>query len=352
MLRIGKVEYKLLSKVGQGLTGKVYQACEVSTNGVMVIKVDTELKIKHEVKMLSRLQSCLCVPRLLRFDARHIVMEKGTETLSQEMKCSMNGTFGKQKGLQIGIEVLRALESVHARGILHGDIKPSNFIRPVISKWDGQIYMIDYGLSQRRNADDKEGGFVGTSLYCSLAIHEKNKLSTMDDLWSALFMIMDMSVQGGLPWREEYKEMKGTKHRRNVMKQRKVSFLHEVSNWREGHRFHDFQKIVRMMMKGDCECEELILELISLSRDIEAICPCVLRKHRLAKAPLDKADTNILNDLERLFRRVFRERVSSMTLRRLLQTQNASAILKRLLRLDNRELRNIDALIKRHLLSK
>ena len=61
------------------------------------------------------------------------------------------------------------LEYVHGQGLVHCDIKPSNF---VFGRGDnaGRVYLIDFGLALQRSPDFKRGGPRGTVPYCSLRV--------------------------------------------------------------------------------------------------------------------------------------------------------------------------------------
>ena len=64
--------------------------------------------------------------------------------------------------LKVGISLIRLLEKVHGKGIVHGDIKIDNIVidRQEMNSWvvpvtqlysnvKNQLYLIDYGMSQK-----------------------------------------------------------------------------------------------------------------------------------------------------------------------------------------------------------
>eukprot|EP00494_Astrolonche_serrata_P028218 UN28483 len=128
--------------------------------------------------------------------------------------------------------MLKALRFFHDKGWLHRDIKPSNFIQPLKIQWEYHCYVVDFGLAKRwcdengtilppEISDD----FVGTSLYAPIAAHEKKAQCRRDDLWSLLFMIIDVSTNS-LPWKDTYLHMEGrpTNERRRRMFELKKKF--------------------------------------------------------------------------------------------------------------------------------
>ena len=78
------------------------------------------------------------------------------------------------------IQMLSAIEQIHNKGIVHQDIKPSNFVHSLNPLIDSRIYLIDFGLAKTHIADDgvvnnpiEAKNFIGTLMYASLNAHNK-----------------------------------------------------------------------------------------------------------------------------------------------------------------------------------
>jgi serine/threonine protein kinase len=111
-----------------------------------------------------------------------IVMELLGKNVANYKKNKHN--FNSVCALDILIQMLNAIESLHDRGYIHRDIKPTNFVMGKQNhneaKSESMVYMVDFGLAKlhldknakpippRMNTD-----FRGTLTYASLNAHNK-----------------------------------------------------------------------------------------------------------------------------------------------------------------------------------
>lgn len=58
--------------------------------------------------------------------------------------------FSKKTSLWVCRKMIQALEFVHSIGMVHGDVKPSNFCIG-LNKRDRQVYIIDFGVTRKFN---------------------------------------------------------------------------------------------------------------------------------------------------------------------------------------------------------
>lgn len=69
---------------------------------------------------------------------------------------------------EMALELLAVMEGMHAKGVVHRDLKPQNLMRK-----GNRLYLVDYGLAKTgRSGRESVGGFVGTPRYASVRAHE------------------------------------------------------------------------------------------------------------------------------------------------------------------------------------
>jgi serine/threonine protein kinase len=107
----------------------------------------------------------------------------------------------------IAVEAITILENLHAKGFVHGDVKPENFLlgqagTPRANK----LYLVDFGLTQSYKEgsfhvkyDQRPDDFRGTIRYASVHAHLGRTPSRRDDLESLAYTIMFL-LNGRLPW--------------------------------------------------------------------------------------------------------------------------------------------------------
>jgi serine/threonine protein kinase len=98
---------------------------------------------------------------------------------------------------------------MHAKGYVHGDIKPENFLLgPAGSTTENKLYLVDLGLATRwRDAvcnthveyNQQPDVFRGTVRYASVHAHLGRTGSRRDDLESLAYTLMFL-LKSRLPW--------------------------------------------------------------------------------------------------------------------------------------------------------
>lgn len=118
----------------------------------------------------------------------------------------------------IGVEALSIIEKLHAKGYVHGDVKPENFLlgQPNTHQ-DKRLFLVDLGLATRWKDtvcqthveyDQRPDVFRGTVRYASVHAHLGRTASRRDDLESLAYTLLFL-LRGRLPWQGYQGDNKG-----------------------------------------------------------------------------------------------------------------------------------------------
>jgi serine/threonine protein kinase len=118
----------------------------------------------------------------------------------------------------IALEAVCILERLHAKGFVHGDVKPENFLMGAPgTPGDKRLWLVDLGLATRwRDAvcnahveyDQRPDVFRGTVRYASVHAHLGRTASRRDDLESLAYTLLFL-LRGRLPWQGYQGDNKG-----------------------------------------------------------------------------------------------------------------------------------------------
>jgi serine/threonine protein kinase len=144
--------YRVLDRVGQGAVGEVYRALDIRRHETVALKcVDSNDHLRRgrlecEAGLLSRLRHP-AIPRATRSfvdgDRRVLVMHFVSGADLAERLARRGRPFPVLTVLDWADQVLDVLSYLHARGVVHHDIKPANL------KLDaaGRVVVLDFGLA-------------------------------------------------------------------------------------------------------------------------------------------------------------------------------------------------------------
>ncbi|XP_019893433.1 tau-tubulin kinase homolog Asator [Musca domestica] len=211
-----KERWKVIRKIGGGGFGEIYEGQDLITREQVALKVESARQpkqvLKMEVAVLKKLQGKEHVCRFIgcgrndRFN--YVVMQLQGKNLAELRRSQPKGAFSVSTTLRLGLQILRAIESIHSVGFLHRDIKPSNFSMGRLPLNCRKVYMLDFGLARQYTTGTGEvrcpraaAGFRGTVRYASINAHRNREMGRHDDLWSLFYMLVEF-VNGQLPWRK------------------------------------------------------------------------------------------------------------------------------------------------------
>jgi tetratricopeptide (TPR) repeat protein len=153
----------VLRKLGAGGMGEVYLAEDERLGRRVALKCpsddwlqspDARERLHREARAAARLNDprIASVYDVLDVGGRpYIVLEHVEgETLSQVLA---RGPLPVERAIAVGIEIAEALQTAHAAGVIHRDLKPGN----VMLTSDGRVKILDFGLAK---TIDAPGGAV------------------------------------------------------------------------------------------------------------------------------------------------------------------------------------------------
>ena len=161
----------------------------------------------HEHEVLRELSDSHTVARFIemgRGRCHYIVMTLLGENIS-ERRATADKRFSATTVALLSLQMIDAIEHMHNAGYIHRDIKPSNFCVG-FGEAQPRCYIVDFGLARRWRLPSGEVrppresvDFRGTCRYASKHSHLGEELGRRDDLWSLLYMLLEL-LGGELPW--------------------------------------------------------------------------------------------------------------------------------------------------------
>lgn len=212
--------WKVIEKLGEGGMGAVFKVRDVTRfQTFAAMKVEGDISdggvLKLEALVLKDLEKMPSCARLLDSGTKtgyaFIVMTLLGKDLMAHKREANIPKFCEQTTLRLAMASLFAIKQMHEIGYTHRDIKPGNCVTGTHGSDAKNVYLIDYGMVRKFTAKKDTGReairkarpgdqlFRGTPRYCSMNVHLRKEQGRVDDLWSWLYMLIELHC--GLPWR-------------------------------------------------------------------------------------------------------------------------------------------------------
>lgn len=171
--------YRIVSLIGEGGMGDVYLAEHVSIQRKVAIKVlkpelvkneEIRLRFKNEASMLAHLQHPNIVGLIDYVEqdgGLFLIMEYVEGQGLDEFIKAQQAPISIERAKKLMIQIVEAFAYAHKNGIVHRDVKPSNFIITISE----EIKVLDFGIAKLVGDGNhhltKTGAQIGTVYYMS-----------------------------------------------------------------------------------------------------------------------------------------------------------------------------------------
>ena len=200
--------YEILGVLGQGGMGAVYKARDRELDRLIALKV-IRPELATDPAILQRFKQELILARNIthknvvriydlgeaegiRFISMEYVDGEDLRTLLRHQ-----GKFSPQDAISVIEQVCRALDSAHAEGVIHRDLKPQNIMRDK----NGRIVVMDFGLARSLGESGltQTGALVGTLEYMSPEQALGSPLDQRSDIFSVGLIFYEL-LTGKAPY--------------------------------------------------------------------------------------------------------------------------------------------------------
>lgn len=213
-IRVGG-KFRLVGRLGSGSFGAVYVGANISTGEKVAIKIES-LRCKHpqllyEAKLCKNLSGGVGIPNVhwygIEGDFNVMVIDLLGPTL-HDLHQSCDNKFSLNTVLKLADQMMNRVEYLHAKNLIHRDIKPHNFCIG-LGRSANLVHVIDFGLAKKYR-DSKtlqhipyreHRPLTGTAIFASVNAHVGIEQSRRDDLESVGYVLVHF-VTGTLPWQD------------------------------------------------------------------------------------------------------------------------------------------------------
>ena len=200
--------YEIKEIIGVGGMAMVYKAYDTIDDRIVAVKILREEFLANEefrrrFKNESKAIAVLSHPNIVKVydvsfgdEIQYIVMEY-IDGITLKQYIERKQRLDEREAVYFTIQILRALQHAHSKGIVHRDIKPQN----IMLLKDGTIKVTDFGIarfsrSEQRTMTDKA---IGSVHYISPEQAKGEFTDEKSDIYSVGVMLYEM-LTGQLPF--------------------------------------------------------------------------------------------------------------------------------------------------------
>ncbi|MEI5102118.1 protein kinase [Streptomyces sp. PmtG] len=208
--------YRLEARLGRGGMGVVWRATDQLLGRRVAVKelaFDETLSDEEAARQRERtLREARAVARLRHphivvvhdvvvHDGHPCIVMEYVHGASLAQRIGRSGPLGPHAAARVGLDLLGALRTAHAAGILHRDLKPANVL---LEEATGRVVLTDFGIAQVSGATTltESDSFVGSPEYTAPERMSGERTGPASDLWS-LGALLVAAVNGESPFRRD-----------------------------------------------------------------------------------------------------------------------------------------------------
>lgn len=201
--------------LGSGQFGIVYGGVHRESGRDVAIKVIDKLRfptkqeaqLKNEVAILQHVKHPGVVGLEKMFETPErvfVVMEKMKSDMLELILSSPKGRLDERFTKFLITQILVALKDLHARNIVHCDLKPENVLLSSVTNECGypQIKLCDFGFARIIEEKSFRRSVVGTPAYLAPEVLLNKGYNRSLDMWS-VGVVLYVSLSGTFPFNEE-----------------------------------------------------------------------------------------------------------------------------------------------------
>ncbi|CAK7348992.1 unnamed protein product [Dovyalis caffra] len=188
--------------IGHGSTATVSVATSIQSGDVFAVK-SVELSQSEFLQREQQILSSIASPFIVSYKGCDITRENNKVMYNLFLEYMPNGTLGNAIHANDGgrldeslignytYQILRGLDYVHLKGLVHCDIKSSNIL-----VGQNGVKIADFGCAKRV---EQAGPIAGTPMFMAPEVARGEDQGFASDIWALGCTVIEM-VSGGTPW--------------------------------------------------------------------------------------------------------------------------------------------------------
>ncbi|MFJ6543085.1 serine/threonine-protein kinase [Streptomyces sp. NPDC091385] len=214
--RVVAGRYRLRARIGRGGMGVVWRAEDEVLGRLVAVKEivqddsapDADARLRRErtfreARAVAQLHHphIIVVHDVVEQDERPYIVMELIDGGSLADRIAEQGPLTPEEAARIGADLLSALSTAHAAGVLHRDIKPANVL---VESGTDRAVLTDFGIARVAGATTltETGSFVGSPEYTAPERMSGLRSGPAADLWS-LGALLCTALSGESPFRRD-----------------------------------------------------------------------------------------------------------------------------------------------------